>query len=186
MLCSRAIRTAGISRSGRSAGTRRPTTRSMPPRRKTRTTSITRTGRTSAAMTAGRLRRVGRSTHTKVWGIAALTGTSAQGGRKISRTQTRKEQDDVLETDALARRRIRAVRRRTRRPGYKFHPRVDGVRRTRDRFFGSFQLRRDFDQILSKLEGTRGFPRGVQWSCGFAELLEGVEKMSGDARLPAG
>src|SRR6267378_4109847 len=91
-------------------------------------------------MTTGRLRRVGRSTHTKVWGIAALTGTSAQGGRKISRTQTRKEQDDVLETDALARRRIRAVRRRTRRPGYKFHPRVDGVRRTRDRFFGSFQL----------------------------------------------
>ena len=26
----------------------------------------------------------------------------------------------------------------------------------------------------------------VQWSCGFAELLEGVEKMSGGARLPAG
>src|SRR3989449_6406995 len=104
----------------------------MPPRRKTRTASITRTGRTSAAMTAGRLRRVGRSTHTKVWGIAALTGTSAQDGRKISRTQTRKEQDDVLETDALAPRRIRAVRRRIRAGACRPHalrrrPRGDAI-----------------------------------------------------------
>src|SRR5713101_1184129 len=45
---------------------------------------------------------------------------------------------------------------------------------------------RNFDEILSKLEGTRGSPRGLQWTLQFVQLLETTEKISGDARLPVG
>ena len=47
-------------------------------------------------------------------------------------------------------------------------------------------LGRNFDQILSKLEGTCGPPRGLRWTSRFGQLFETTENMRGDARLPVG
>ena len=51
---------------------------------------------------------------------------------------------------------------------------------------GSKWLAENFDQILSKQEGTRGALRGLRWTSRFSQLLGTTEKMSGDARLPVG
>jgi len=48
--------------------------------------------------------------------------------------------------------------------------------------FGS--LARTFDQILSKLEGTRGSPRRLRWTPHSVQLLGTTENLSSDARLP--
>ena len=44
----------------------------------------------------------------------------------------------------------------------------------------------NFDQILSKLEGTCGSLRGLLWTPLFVQLLDTTEKMRNDARLPVG
>jgi hypothetical protein len=46
--------------------------------------------------------------------------------------------------------------------------------------------RRNFDQILSKQEGTWGSLRGLRWTSRLSELLETTENMRDDARLPVG
>jgi len=44
----------------------------------------------------------------------------------------------------------------------------------------------NFDQILSKPEGTCGSLRGLLWTPLFVQLLDTTEKLRNDARLPVG
>ena len=60
------------------------------------------------------------------------------------------------------------------------------VRLAKAKVVCSRRARRNFDQILSKQEGTRGSLGGLQWTSRLSYLFGTTENMSSDARLPVG